>query len=194
MIPVVGNRKTYLCSHDEAHSLSQHFKGANVRFWMGFSDHYMKVFGVLKSLGMPSELPVVTADGQEVVPLKVANACLPNPASLAPDYRGNTCIGSYVKGIRNNQEKSVLIYNVSDHQKAYVEVGSQAISHTAGVPPVAAALLIANDIWDVKKMVNVEELPPRPFIDVLEALGLQTLVQTEFRGNLFSTSNVHAAG
>ncbi|APO77220.1 saccharopine dehydrogenase/carboxynorspermidine synthase protein (plasmid) [Rhizobium etli 8C-3] len=192
-LPVVGNRKAYLCSHDEVHSLSQNFKGADVRFWMGFSDHYMKVFGVLKNLGLLSELPVVTAEGQEVVPLKVVKACLPDPASLAPDYEGKTCIGSYVKGIKDNQEKTVLIYNVADHQKAYEEIGSQAISYTAGVPPVAAALLIANGIWDVKKMVNVEELPPRPFIDVLEALGLQTLVQNEFRDNVLSTSNMQAA-
>ncbi|PSS59539.1 saccharopine dehydrogenase [Ensifer sp. NM-2] len=192
-LPVVGKRKAYLCSHDEVHSLSQNFKDANVRFWMGFSDHYMKVFGVLKNLRLLSELPVVTAEGQEVVPLKVVKACLPDPASLAPDYEGKTCIGSFIKGIKDGQERTVFVYNVADHQDAYEEVGSQAISYTAGVPPVAAAMLIASGVWDVKKMVNVEELPPQPFIHTLRALGLQTFVQDEVGDHSISDHELQAA-
>ncbi|ASY63950.1 Carboxynorspermidine dehydrogenase, putative [Sinorhizobium sojae CCBAU 05684] len=178
-LPVVGKRKAYLCGHDEVHSLAKNMDGADVRFWMGFSDHYINVFTVLKNIGLLSEQPVTTAEGQEVVPLKVVKACLPDPASLAPDYEGKTCIGDYVKGIKGGKERTVFIYNVADHRQAYNEVGSQGISYTAGVPPVAAAMLIATGEWDVKKMANVEELPPRPFIDILNRIGLPTRIQDE---------------
>ncbi len=53
------------------------------------------------------------------------------------------------------------------------------ISYTAGVPPVATAMLIATGEWDVEKMVNVEELDPRPFINVLNNIGLPTRIQDE---------------
>ena len=178
-LPVVGTRRAYLCGHDEVHSLAKNMDGANVRFWMGFGDHYINVFTVLKNLGLLSEQPVKTAEGQEVVPLKVVKAVLPDPASLAPGYEGKTCIGDYVKGFKDGKEKTVFIYNVADHKEAYEEVGSQGISYTAGVPPVAAAMLVATGEWDVKKMANVEELPPKPFINLLNGMGLPTRIQDE---------------
>lgn len=176
-LPVVGTRRAYLCGHDEVHSLAKNMDGANVRFWMGFGDHYINVFTVLKNLGLLSEQPVKTAEGLEVVPLKVVKAVLPDPASLAPGYEGKTCIGDYVKGLKDGKEKTVFIYNVADHKEAYEEVGSQGISYTAGVPPVAAAMLVATGEWDVKKMANVEELPPKPFINLLNRIGLPTRIQ-----------------
>lgn len=175
-LPVVGKQTAYLSGHDEVHSLSARYPGADVRFWMGFGAHYINVFTVLKSLGLLSEQPVRTAEGQEVVPLKLVKAVLPDPASLAPDYTGKTCIGDLVKGRRNGQEAEVFIYNVADHKQAYEEVGSQGISYTAGVPPVAAAILIARGVWDVKRMVNVEDLPARPFLELLGEMGLPTRV------------------
>ncbi|MCY1668172.1 saccharopine dehydrogenase family protein [Rhizobium sp. SL86] len=178
-LPVVGTRRAYLCGHDEVHSLAKNMEGADVRFWMGFGDHYINVFTVLKSIGLLSEQPVKLADGSEVVPLKVVKACLPDPASLAPNYEGKTCIGDYVKGLKDGKEKTVFLYNVADHKEAYNEVGSQGISYTAGVPPVAAAMLVATGEWDVKKMANVEELPPKPFINLLNKIGLPTRIQDE---------------
>jgi saccharopine dehydrogenase-like NADP-dependent oxidoreductase len=175
-LPVVGEQKAYMTGHDEVHSLSARYPQADVRFWMGFGDHYINVFTVLKNLGLLSEKPVKTAEGQEVVPLKVVKAVLPDPASLAPTYTGKTCIADVVKGVKDGQPVEVTIYNVADHKEAYEEVGSQGISYTAGVPPVVAALLIADGTWDVGTMVNVEELDPKPFINLLNKMGLPSRI------------------
>ena len=173
-LPVVGRQRAYLSGHDEVHSLAARYPQADVRFWMGFGDHYINVFTVLKNLGLLSEQPVTTAEGLEVVPLKVVKAVLPDPASLAPTYTGKTCIGDLVKGTKDGKPAEVFIYNVADHEEAFREVGSQGISYTAGVPPVAAAILIAKGDWDVSKMANVEDLNPRPFISLLNRTGLPT--------------------
>lgn len=174
--PVVGEQPVYLTGHDELHSLSKNIDADSVRFWMGFGDHYINVFTVLRTLGLLSHEPVVLDDGSEVVPLKVVKAVLPDPMSLAPNYTGKTCIGNVVKGTKDGRPREVFIYQVSDHAAAYAEVESQAISYTAGVPPVAAALLIADGTWDTGTMVNVEELDPRPFVDWLDRIGLPTEV------------------
>jgi len=176
-LPVVGDQKAYLTGHDEVHSLSARYRHADVRFWMGFGDHYINVFTVLKNLGLLSEKPVTTAEGQEVVPLKLVKAVLPDPASLAPDYTGKTCIGDLVKGTKDGKPAEVFIYNVADHREAFDEVGSQGISYTAGVPPVAAALLIADGTWDLGQMANVEELDPAPFLNLLNTMGLPTRIR-----------------
>ena len=176
-LPVVGEQNSYLSGHDEIHSLSANLDVPNIRFWMGFGEHYINVFTVLQNLGLLSEQPVMTAEGQEVIPLKVVKAVLPDPSSLAPNYTGKTCIGDKVKGKINGVDNEVFIYNISDHKDAYNEVGSQGISYTAGVPPVAAAMLVATGEWDAGKMVNVEELDAKPFINLLNKIGLPTRIQ-----------------
>lgn len=176
-LPVVGVQNSYLSGHDEIHSLSANLDVPNIRFWMGFGEHYINVFTVLQNLGLLSEQPVMTAEGQEVIPLKVVKAVLPDPSSLAPNYTGKTCIGDKVKGTINGVDSEVFIYNISDHKDAYNEVGSQGISYTAGVPPVAAAMLVATGEWDAGKMVNVEELDAKPFINLLNEIGLPTRIK-----------------
>ncbi len=185
-LPVVGSQTTYMTGHDEVHSLSQNLDVPNVRFWMGFGEHYINVFTVLKNLGLLSEQPVKTAEGLEVIPLKVVKAVLPDPSSLAPNYTGKTCIGDVVKGKKDGKDKEVFIYNVADHKDAYNEVGSQGISYTAGVPPVAAAILVANGTWDAKEMCNVEQLDPRPFLGLLNEMGLPTRIKDEDGDRLFT--------
>nr|VFK40417.1 MAG: Saccharopine dehydrogenase, NADP-dependent [Candidatus Kentron sp. TC]VFK41896.1 MAG: carboxynorspermidine dehydrogenase [Candidatus Kentron sp. TC] len=175
--PVVGEHTVYLTGHDELHSLFKNIDANSIRFWMGFSEHYINCFTVLKNIGLLSEFPVTTAEGVEVVPLKVVKACLPDPTSLAPGYTGNTCIGNLIKGGKDGKDREIFIYNICDHAKCYREVESQAVSYTAGVPPVAAAILIANGVWDVKRMVNVEELDPDPFLELLEEMGLGTRIE-----------------
>jgi len=175
--PVVGEQPVYLNGHDELHSLWKNIDANSIRFWMGFGDHYINVFSVLTNLGLTSEKPIKTAEGVEVVPLKVLKAILPDPLSLAPNYTGKTCIGNFVKGVKDGKKRDVFIYNVCDHAQCYKEVESQAICYTAGVPPVAAAMLVAKGLWDVKTMVNVEELNPDPFIELLNKMGLPTQVE-----------------
>lgn len=178
--PEVGRKKLYLMGHDEVHSLSVNLEGVrSVRFWMGFDDHYLRCLDVLEKVGLLNHREVRTREGLHVVPLHVVKACLPDPASLAPGYRGKTCIGVQMAGTFKGKRKEAFIYNICDHQEAYGDVGSQAIAYTAGIPPVAAAVLIARGDWDVKTMVNVEELDPEPFLNVLSEMGLKTTIRRE---------------
>lgn len=174
--PVVGSCPVYLTGHDELHSLSKNIDANSIRFWMGFGDHYLNVFSVLSNIGLTSEVPLTISEGVEVTPLQVLKALLPDPSSLAPNYTGKTCIGNYISGTKDNEKREIFIYNTCDHAECYQEVESQAISYTAGVPPVAAAILVARGEWDVKHMVNVEELDPKPFIALLDKMGLPTVV------------------
>ena len=178
-LPVVGKQKAYMSGHDEVHSLAANYPQADIRFWMGFGDRYINVFTVLQNLGLLSEQPVVTAEGQEVVPLKLVKAVLPDPSSLAPNYTGKTCIGDLVKGKKDGRDVEVFVYNVADHKDAYNEVGSQGISYTAGVPPVAMAMLIADGTYDKGVMMNVEELDPKPLFTLLDNMGLPTRVKDD---------------
>jgi saccharopine dehydrogenase-like NADP-dependent oxidoreductase len=54
------------------------------------------------------------------------------------------------------------------------------------VPPVAAAMLIADGTWDPGTMVNVEELDPRPFLAILNRIGLPTRIKEGDRDEAFT--------
>lgn len=177
-MPIVGKQKLYLMGHDEVHSLPNFIEGVkDVRFWMGFNDHYINCLTVFKEVGLLGIEEITTADGIKVVPLHVLKACLPDPASLAEGYTGKTCIGTLIKGKKDANKKEVFIYNICDHQETYADIGTQAVAFTAGVPPVAAAILIAQGVWNINKMVNVEELDAVPFINLLGTMGLATKMQ-----------------
>ncbi len=179
-LPVVGKQKLYLMGHDEVHSLATTIKGVKtVRFWMGFNAHYLNCLTVFEKVGLLNHQAVTTANGIEVAPLHVLKACLPDPASLAPNYSGKTCIGTLLKGVYQGKAKEVFIYNICDHQETFADVNAQAVAFTAGVPPVAAAILIAQGAWDSKTMVNVEELAAKPFLKILAEQGLSTIIRKD---------------
>jgi saccharopine dehydrogenase (NAD+, L-lysine-forming) len=59
-----------------------------------------------------------------------------------------------------------------DHQEAYKEVGSQAISYTTGVPAMIGAMMILKGLWKKPGVFNVEEFDPDPFMEELNKQGL----------------------
>ena len=174
--PVVGEHRVYSMGHDELHSLPSNIPANRIEFWMGFGEQYLNCFNVLNQIGMLSHEPVKVGE-QEVIPLQVLKAVLPEPASLAPNYTGKTCIGCLMKGEKDGQEKELFIYNICDHEACYQEVESQAISFTTAVPAVTAALLIARGDWNVGKLCNVEELDPDPFMELMPKLGLSWTIR-----------------
>lgn len=131
-LPIVGMQNSYLTGHEELHSLSTHLNVPNIRFWMGFGDHYINVFNVLKNLGLLSVHPVKTAEGVEVIPIKVVKAVLPDPASLAPNYTGKTCIGNLVKGKKTGKTKKSLFIMWQIIKKPMKKWGAKAFL----IPPV----------------------------------------------------------
>ncbi len=168
----IGPRKIYLMYHEELESLTKHIPTIEkARFWMTFSDNYLKHLEVLENIGMTSIEPI-NYNGQEIVPLQFLKAVLPDPGSLGPLTHGRTCIGCLIKGMKDGKEKKYYIYNICDHQQCYEEVGAQAVSYTTGVPAMIGALLMLTGVWKGKGVFNMEQLDPEPFMEKLNIHGL----------------------
>lgn len=171
-LPAVGRHRVYSMGHDELHSLPRAFPEAGrIEFWMGFGERYLRVFEVLNRLGLLSSIPV-EVDGVGMAPIKMIKAVLPDPATLAADYRGRVCIGCDIRGMRRGNPRRVFVYATCDHRACYEEVGAQAISYTTAVPAITAAVLLARGAWNPKTMVNAEELDPDPFLALLPQAGI----------------------
>jgi len=175
--PEVGPRKSYLIYHEEEESLVLNIRGLKkIRFWMTFSDNYIKHLEVLQNVGMTRIDPVMY-NGVEIIPLQFLKHLLPEPSSLAVDYTGKTSIGIILRGTKDGKEKSYIIYNVCDHAETNREVGAQAVSYTTGVPAVTGAMMMMKGIWSGTGVFNVEQLPPEPFLEEVARQGLPWHVQ-----------------
>lgn len=168
----IGVRASYLMFHEELESIVKHFPTIKrARFWMTFGDAYLTHLKVLEGIGMTSIEPI-EFQGQQIVPLEFLKAVLPNPGSLAEGYTGQTCIGTYITGMKDRQEKTIFIYNNCDHAVCNEEVGAQAVSYTTGVPAMIGAALMLNGTWKKPGVWNMEQFDPDPFMEMLNQHGL----------------------
>lgn len=175
--PGVGPKKSYLIYHEELESLAQNIKGLQqIRFWMTFSDNYIKHLDVLQSVGM-TRIDPVRYNGMDIIPLQFLKALLPEPSSLAENYTGKTSIGCVIQGMKNGKPKKYLIYNICDHAETNKEIGAQAVSYTTGVPAMVGAMMMLQSHWGGTGVVNVETLNPDPFLAQLAEHGLPWHVQ-----------------
>lgn len=168
----VGPRNMYLMYHEELESLARFYPEIRrIRFWMTFGDSYLKHLEVLSNVGM-TRIDPVSFQGVEIVPLQFLKALLPEPASLGAVTRGKTNIGVIATGLKDSQQKTVYVYNVCDHEEAYAETGSQAVSYTTGVPAMIGARLMLTGAWSGAGVFNMEQLDPDPFMAQMNSQGL----------------------
>lgn len=170
--PEIGPRESYLMYHEELESLVKHIPGIKrIRFWMTFSQEYLTHLRVLENVGM-TRIDPVTYQGVEIVPLQFLKALLPEPSALGATYTGKTCIGCLIEGRKAGKVHKYFVYNICDHAACYREVSANAVSYTAGVPPVLGAALVLNGTWAGAGVFNVEQLDPTPFMAEIGRYGL----------------------
>jgi len=170
--PEIGPKDSYLLYHEEMESLVKHIKGLKrIRFFMTFGESYLTHMKCLENVGMLG-IKEVEHKGMKIVPMEFLATLLPDPASLGPRTKGKTNIGIFAKGIKNGEEKTIYIYQISDHEKCYAEVMSQGVSYTTGVPAMIGAKLMLEGKWRGKGVFNMEEFDPDPFMEELNLQGL----------------------
>ncbi|MHB8764326.1 MAG: saccharopine dehydrogenase family protein, partial [Deferrisomatales bacterium] len=172
----IGPMNIFRLYHEEMESLVKHFPTLRkAQFWMTFSDNYLKHLEVLQNVGMTRIDPVLY-EGKEIIPLQFLKAVLPDPGSLGPLTKGKTCIGVVAKGLKGGRKKQVYLYNICDHEEAYRETNSQAISYTTGVPAAVGAIMMVTGQWRGAGVFNLEQFDPDPFLTTLAEYGLATEV------------------
>ena len=170
--PEVGPKDSYLLYHEEMESLVNNIKGLKrIRFFMTFGESYLTHMKCLENVGM-LRIDEVEVNGQKIIPMQLLKELLPDPSTLGPRTKGKTNIGIVAEGLKNGKKRKIYIYQICDHQACYKEVQSQAVSYTAGVPPVIGAKLIAENKWTGAGVFNVEEFDPDPFMGELNKQGL----------------------
>jgi saccharopine dehydrogenase (NAD+, L-lysine-forming) len=170
--PELGVLNCYYVDHEECKTLPRFFPHARaIDFKLCMADSTVETLRVIKRLGLSSKKRVKLGD-QFVVPRDLVVSLLPRPLDLAGRLQGKTCVGTLARGIKNGQPKAYYIYNVSDHEAVYRELGVQATAYQTGIPPVIAARLMAEGVWRGLGVMSPEQFDPDPFLRYLASEGM----------------------
>ncbi len=170
--PELGVLNCYYVDHEESKTLPRFFPTARtVDFKLCMDDVTVETLRVMKSLGLSSKDRVRVGD-TSVVPRDLVVSLLPQPKDLAGRMRGQTCVGTLARGLKDGQPRAFYIYNVADHERAYTELGVQATAYQTGIPPVIAARLMHEGRWRGPGVRSPEEFDPDPFLQRLAREGM----------------------
>lgn len=170
--PEIGEKDMYLLHHEEIESLTKNFPEIKrMRFYMTFGQSYLTHMKCLENVGMLNSTPVNFGE-HKIIPIQFLKSLMPDPSSLGERTVGKTNIGCIFTGEKDGKKRTIYIYNVCDHQEAFKEVGSQAISYTTGVPAMISAALLSTGEWKGAGVFNLEEFDPDPFMKMLNEYGL----------------------
>jgi saccharopine dehydrogenase (NAD+, L-lysine-forming) len=177
--PELGVLNCYYVDHEESRTLPRFFPAAQtVDFKLCMDDVTVETLRVMKRLGL-SRKDRVQVGNHSIVPRDLVVALLPDPKDLAGRMRGKTCVGTLAKGLKNGEPKAYYIYNVTDHETVFSELGVQATAYQTGIPPVIAARLIAKGIWRGTGVMSPEQFNPDPFLEQLVREGMPWRVRDD---------------
>ncbi len=170
--PELGVLDCYYVDHEESRTLPRFFPHARVvDFKLCMDQVTVETLRVMKALGL-SRTDQVPVGNVSIAPRDLIVSLLPQPKDLAGRLRGKTCVGTLARGYKNGQPRAFYIYNVSDHESAYRELGVQATAYQTGIPPVIAARLVAQGIWRGTGVMSPEQFDPDPFLYHLSREGM----------------------
>ena len=180
--PELGVLNTYYVDHEEARTLPRFIGGLEVAdFKLCMDEVTWQTLKVMKQLGI-SRTDKVAVGGVEVAPRDVVVSLLPHPKDLAGRLHGKTCVGTLARGIKDGIERAYYLYNIADHDTVYREMGVQATAYQTGIPPVLAAVLMAEGPWFMPGVRSPEELNPDPFLQRLPEFGMAWHIRDEQTG------------
>src|SRR5215210_6132468 len=177
--PELGVLNCYYVDHEESKTLPRFFPNAcTIDFKLCMDEVTVETLRVMKRLGLSGK-DRIRVGNQSIAPRDLVVSLLPDPKDLAGRLRGKTCVGTLAKGTKNGEQKAYYIYNVTDHQAAYEELGVQATAYQTGIPPVIAACLIAKGVWRGAGVMSPEQFNPDPFLERLAREGMPWYVRDD---------------
>jgi len=152
--------------HEEVLLVPRYVKCNRVTFKYGLGDEFIGVLKTLHLLGLDNKNPI-KVKGVPVAPRDVVAACLPNPATLGEHMEGKTCVGTWVKGAKDNKPRQIYLYQSTDNAVSMKKYGSQAVVWQTGVNPVIAMDLLASGDWQGAGVLGPEAFDPDPYLALM---------------------------
>jgi len=166
----IGKAEVVNVEHEEVLLVPRWIKCKRVTFKYGLGDQFIGVLKTLHMLGLDNKEPIQVKDVM-VAPRDVVAACLPDPAHLGDRMFGQTCAGTWVKGIKDGKPRQVYIYQVADNEECMNTWGCQAVVAQTAFNAVIGWDLLEHGIWKGTGCLGPEAFDPVPFLDKMADYG-----------------------
>ncbi|MCU0486067.1 MAG: saccharopine dehydrogenase NADP-binding domain-containing protein [Anaerolineales bacterium] len=166
----IGKIEVVNVEHEEVLLVPRWVKAKRVTFKYGLGDQFIGVLKTLHMLGLDNKEPIQVKDVR-VAPRDVVAACLPDPAHLGDHMFGQTCAGTWVKGIKDGKPRQVYIYQIADNEECMQKFGCQAVVAQTAFNAVIGWDLLEHGIWKGVGVMGPEAFEPVPFMEKMAAYG-----------------------
>ena len=166
----IGKVEVVNVEHEEVLLVPRWIKCKRVTFKYGLGDQFIGVLKTLHMLGLDNKEPIQVKDVM-VAPRDVVAACLPDPAHLGDRMFGQTCAGTWVKGIKDGKPRQVYIYQVADNEECMNTWGCQAVVAQTAFNAVIGWDLLEHGIWKGSGCLGPEAFNPVPFMEKMADYG-----------------------
>jgi saccharopine dehydrogenase (NAD+, L-lysine forming) len=168
--PEIGPVEVVNVEHEEVLLVPRWVKAKRVTFKYGLGDQFIGVLKTLRLLGLDNK-EKVRVKGIEVAPRDVVAACLPDPAHLGDKMKGQTCAGTWVRGIKDGREREVYLYQIADNEECMKTWNCQAVVAQTAFSPVIAMDLIEHGQWSGSGVLGPEAFEPVSFMEKMAEYG-----------------------
>jgi saccharopine dehydrogenase-like NADP-dependent oxidoreductase len=142
-----------------------------VTFKYALGTDFIDKLKTIHALGM-DRTDKVTVKGVEVAPRDVLAAITPDPAKVGNEMVGRAIVGTWVIGRRDGQPREVYLYQMTDAQQCWRDLGLGAVAWQTGFNPVIAMELLANGSWSGSGVLGPESFDPDPYLALLDKYGI----------------------
>ncbi|HYI21862.1 MAG TPA: saccharopine dehydrogenase C-terminal domain-containing protein [Candidatus Limnocylindrales bacterium] len=142
-----------------------------VTFKYALGSDFIEKLRTIHALGM-DRTDRVTVKGVEVSPRDVLAAITPDPAQMGDRMTGRAIVGTWVIGRHNGAPREVYLYQLTDAQQVWQELGLGAVAWQTGFNPVIAMELLASGEWRGSGVLGPEAFDPDPYLALLDKYGI----------------------
>ena len=142
-----------------------------VTFKYALGSDFIEKLRTIHALGM-DRTDRVMVKGVEVSPRDVLAAITPDPAQLGDRMTGRAIVGTWVIGRHNGAPREVYLYQLTDAQQVWQELGLGAVAWQTGFNPVIAMELLASGEWRGSGVLGPEAFDPDPYLALLDKYGI----------------------
>ncbi len=168
----IGEVECVNVEHEEVLLVPRWLRSARrVTFKYALGSDFIDKLKVIHALGMDRTDRVVVK-GAEVAPRDVLAAITPDPAQLGDRMTGRAIVGTWVIGRRDGAPREVYLYQMTDAQEVWRQLGLGAVAWQTGFNPVIAMELLATGAWSGSGVLGPEAFDPDPYLALLDKRGI----------------------
>ena len=168
----VGEVECVNVEHEEVLLVPRGLPGVRrVSFKYALGSDFIDKLKTIHALGM-DRTDKVRVKGAEVAPRDVLTAITPDPAKMGDRMTGRAIVGTWVLGTHRGEPREVYLYQTTDAQRCWRELGLGAVAWQTGFNPVIAMELLASRAWTGSGVLGPEAFDPDPYLALLDKYGI----------------------